>query len=154
MMRRKDKEILDNQLIERILNEAEIIRLSMVDGNEPYLVAMNYVYSAGSLYMHSAKEGRKIEVLKKNCKVAFQTEIGVKIVLKEQSCSCGTRYMSVFGKGTAFLIDEEEEKKQALNAIMVKYTGRLPFDYPVNSLKNTLIIKVQIESITGKKSGY
>lgn len=154
MMRRKDKEILDNQLIERILNEAEIIRLSMVDGNEPYLVAMNYVYSAGFLYMHSAKEGCKIEFLKKNSKVAFQTEIGVKIVLKEQSCSCGTRYMSVFGKGTAFLIDEEEEKKQALNAIMVKYTGRFAFDYPVNSLKNTLIIKVQIESITGKKSGY
>lgn len=154
MMRRKDKEILDNQLIERILNEAEIIRLSMVNGNEPYLVAMNYVYSAGSLYMHSAKEGHKIEVLKKNSKVAFQTEIGVKIVLKEQSCSCGTRYMSVFGKGTAFLIDEEEEKKQALNAIMVKYARRVTFEYPVDSFEKTLIIKVQIDSITGKKSGY
>lgn len=153
-MRRKDKEILDNQLIERILNEADVIRLAMVDGNEPYLVAMNYVYAAGSLYMHSAKEGYKIKVLKKNNKVAFQTEIGMELVIKDENCSCGTRYLSVVGKGTALLVGENEEKKQALNAIMVKYTGRIVFDYPVESFEKTLIIKVEIESITGKRSGY
>lgn len=75
MMRRKDKEILDNQLIERILNEAEVIRLAMINGNEPYLVAMNYVYADGSLYMHSAKEGYKIEVLKKTIKWFFKQRL-------------------------------------------------------------------------------
>lgn len=38
-MRRKDKEITDKQLIEKILNEAEVIRVALVDNGEPYLVA-------------------------------------------------------------------------------------------------------------------
>lgn len=153
-MRRKDKEIIDCHLIERILAEAHIIRLAMVDEDEPYLVAMNYAYIDGYLYMHSAKEGSKIEILKKNNKVAFQTEIGVELILEEENCSCGTRYMSVFGRGRAFFIDEGKEKIQALDAIMTKYAKRVAFEYPTEVFDITVVIKVEIESITGKKSGY
>lgn len=78
----------------------------------------------------------------------------MELVIKEENCSCSTRYLSVVGKGTAFLVCENEEKKQALNAIMVKYTGRIVFDYPVEHFEKTLIIKVEIESMTGKRSGY
>jgi nitroimidazol reductase NimA-like FMN-containing flavoprotein (pyridoxamine 5'-phosphate oxidase superfamily) len=153
-MRRKDKEIIDCHLIERILTEAHIIRLAMVDEDEPYLVAMNYAYIDGHLYMHSAKEGKKIEILKKSNKVAFQTEIGVELVLNEENCSCGTRYLSVFGRGKAFFIDENQEKKQALDAIMTKYARKVAFEYPAEVFDRTLVIKVEIEFMTGKKSGY
>jgi uncharacterized protein len=153
-MRRKDKEIIDYHLIERILAEADIIRLAMVDEDEPYLVAMNYAYIDGRLYMHSAKEGNKIEILKKNNKVAFQTEIGVELALKEENCSCGTRYLSVFGKGNAFFIDENIEKTSAMDAIMTKYAKKVAFEYPTEVFDRTLVIKVEIESMTGKKSDY
>lgn len=153
-MRRKDKEITDKQMIEKILNEAEVIRLAMVDEGDPYLVAMNFAYADGFIYMHSAKEGRKIDVLKKNNKVAFQADTGVELLLKEEACSCGTRYMSIFGTGRTFLIDEKEEKSKALDAIMTKHTGRVGFEYPEKVFEKTLIIKVEIESMTGKKSGY
>ncbi len=153
-MRRTDKEIIDYHLIERILAEAHIIRLAMVDEDEPYLVAVNYVYIDGHLYVHSAKEGKKIEILKKNNKVAFQTEIGVELVLNEENCSCGTRYLNVFGRGKAFFVDESKEKKQALDAIMTKYAKKIAFKCPAEVFNRTLVIKVEIESMTGKKSGY
>ncbi|NJD04112.1 MAG: hypothetical protein FIA99_16290 [Ruminiclostridium sp.] len=82
-MRRKYKEITDKQLINDILSKAEIIRLAMIDNGNPYLVAMNYAYIDGCLYMHSAKEGRKIDILSKNNKVAFQTDTGVELVLNK-----------------------------------------------------------------------
>lgn len=153
-MRRKDKEITDKEQIDKILSEAEVIRLAMVDAGEPYLVAMNFAYVDGYLYMHSAKEGRKIDILKKNNKVAFQTDMDVKLVLREEACSCTTRYMSVFGTGRAILIDEKEEKAKVLDALMAKHTGRVGLQYPEKVLEKTLAIKVEIESMTGKKSGY
>ena len=112
-MRRADKEITDKTLIGKILTEAEVIRLAMVDEGEPYLVAMNYAYVDGYLYIHSAKEGRKIGILSKNNKVAFQTDKDVKSVLEKEACSCGTKYFSVFGTGRAIFIRDKVENKGA-----------------------------------------
>lgn len=159
-MRRKDKEITDRKIIDEILEKAEVVRVAMVDEGEPYLVALNYAYAEGALYIHSAKEGRKLDVLKKNNKVAFQTDIDVGIVLNEQTDRCTTRYMSVYGTGRAFLLDGRDDKIKALDAIMTKHTSQpghtsqTGFVYPENVLNMTLIIKIEIDSLTGKKSGY
>ena len=153
-MRRSEKEITEKQEIEKILNQSEIIRLAMVDEGEPYLVAMNYVYFDGFLYMHSAKEGRKIDVLKKNNKVAFQTDMDVGLVIMEDTWRCTTRYMSVFGTGKVLLINDKEEKIKVLDAIMTKHKGKVGVEYPEKVLDMMLVIKVEIESMTGKKSGF
>ncbi|MFZ5987913.1 MAG: pyridoxamine 5'-phosphate oxidase family protein [Bacillota bacterium] len=153
-MRRKDKEITDKQVINDILSKAEIIRLAMIDDGTPYLVAMNYAYVDGCLYMHSAMEGRKVNILRKNNSAAFQTDTDVELVLKEEACSCGTKYLSVFGTGRASFIEDKEEKIKALDLMMTKHTGKAGFEYPEKMLEKTLVIKVEIESVTGKKSGY
>ncbi|MHB1484269.1 MAG: pyridoxamine 5'-phosphate oxidase family protein [Saccharofermentanales bacterium] len=153
-MRRSEQEITEKKEIEKILEQSEIIRIAMVDNGTPYLVAMNFAYENGVIYLHSAKEGRKIDVLRKNNNIAFQCEIGVEIIHNEDSCSCNTRYLSVFGNGKVDLIDETNEKTAAMNAIMTKYTKSSGFAYPEAVLGRTLVIKVEIESMTGKKSGY
>ena len=153
-MRRTDKEITDRQSMENVLKEAEIVRLAMIDDGEPYLVAMNFAYADGALYMHSAREGRKIDALKKNNKIAFQTEIDVKILLKTEASNCTTRYTSVFGTGRAFLLEDRAEAIKALDAIMTKHTGRAGSEYPEKVLDMMLVIRVNIETMTGKKSGY
>jgi len=152
-MRRKDKEIVDKATIDKIMNEAEVIRVAMVDEDNPYLVAMNYAFFDGCIYMHSAKEGRKIDILKRKNNVAFQMDTGVELVIKETACSCGAKYMSVFGTGKALFVEDKNEKVTALDAIMTKYTGRKGFEYPEVALEKTLVIKVEVESVTGKKSG-
>lgn len=153
-MRRKDKEITDRQAIEEILEKSDVIRLAMVDDGEPYLVALNHAYAGGCLYVHSAKEGRKVDILKKNNKVAFQADIDVGIVLNEEAARCTTRYQSVFGTGRASLLEDRDSKVKALDAIMSKHAPKMGKVYPDNVLDAMLIIKIEIETMTGKKSGY
>ena len=152
-MRRAEKEITDKLSMLEILNSAELLRVAMVDDGEPYLVVMNHAYSDGCIYLHSAKEGRKIDVLKKNNHVAFQTETNVEIVSGDDASRCSTSFLSVFGTGRALLLEDRAEKIKGLDAIMKKHTGKEGFEYPEKLFDRTLIIKIEIESMTGKKSG-
>ena len=151
-MRRNDREITDPRIIKEILNNAEIVHLAMVDDSQPYLVVMNFAYHENSLYLHSAKEGRKIDVLKKNGNVAFLVETNVKQIIMDDPCKCSTKYESVFGTGYASFIDSDDEKTKALNLLMLKHTGKANFQYSQASLNATLIIKVEITSLTAKKA--
>jgi nitroimidazol reductase NimA-like FMN-containing flavoprotein (pyridoxamine 5'-phosphate oxidase superfamily) len=153
-MRRKDKEITDINIINEILSVAEIIRLAMVDGDEPYVVSMNYVYMDNALFMHSALEGRKIDILKRNSRVAFTVDTDVSIILGDQASACTTRYNSVFGTGRAVFVGKTEDKIKVLNAIMDKHGGNGEYHYPEAVLNMTGIIRVDIDFLSGKKSGF
>ena len=59
-MRRKDREITDRAEIEAILNEAMVCRIGLADDGEPYVVPVSFGYEDGSVYIHSAPEGKKI----------------------------------------------------------------------------------------------
>ncbi len=76
-MRRKDKEITDKRGIEEILRKALVCRVAMCNGESPYCVPMNFCYMNGSLYLHSAKEGKKLEILRRNNRVCFEVDVDV-----------------------------------------------------------------------------
>ncbi len=153
-MRRKDKEITDKTLMEDILNRSELVRLAMVDGGEPYVVTLNYVYKDNALYIHSAPEGRKIDILRRNNRVAFTVDTDVSLYLGKEACDCTTHYKSVFGTGEAFFVEGLEEKAHALDWLMVKHGGQGNNAYPESLLGRTAILRIAIESLTGKKSGF
>ncbi len=153
-MRRKDKEIIDRNVIDKILDEAQILRIAMVDGAEPYLVAMNYVYMDGALYMHSAQQGRKIDILRRNNSVAFQTETAVELYTGEDVCDYSMKYLSVSGLGRASFINDNKVKTEVLNGITQKHAGKSGYEFPEVMLEMTLVIKIEIDSIAGKKSKY
>ncbi len=155
-MRRSDKEITDKHQIAEILQKAEVIRVAMVDDGEPYIVAMNFAYSGpdNCIYLHSAAAGRKIDILEKNNRVAFQTEIDAETVLREVACDSTARYRSVCGTGRICFVRDVEEKRKLLDAIMLKYSGRSGFTYSERAIDGTLGMRLEIDSLTGKKSGY
>ena len=74
-MRRKEKEIKNKNMIESILKEADHCVIALSDNNSPYIVPMNFGYKNQTLYLHSSKEGKKIEILKVNNRVSFGVEI-------------------------------------------------------------------------------
>jgi uncharacterized protein len=154
VMRRSDKEITDPQTIRKILEEAEICRIALADGNEPYLLPMNFGYKDNTIYFHSATEGRKIDILKQNNKVCFQMDIEKELVTSESPCNWGMKYQSVIGFGKAHIIDDPPEKIKALNIIMSKYSHETSFEYSDEAICNVIVIKVEIDNITGKQSGY
>jgi len=159
-MRRSDKEIKDPQILFEVLNQSEVCRIALCDGEKPYLVPMNFAYSENRLYLHSATSGRKIDILKENNNICFQVDIKTQMVRSENPCNWGMKYLSVIGSGKAHLIDDILGKKEALDIIMAKYSlksiesDEQLFEYSENSLNNVLVIEVEIEEITGKTSGY
>lgn len=155
-MRRKDKEIKDMGTIESILKEAQVCRIALCDNDNPYIVPMNFGFKDNCIYIHSARKGRKIDIINKNKNICFEVDIKEKIVKSENACNWGMKYYSVIGSGKAQFIENIEEKRDALDIIMQKYseTDSKLFEYSPSSLEKTALIKIEINEITGKKSGY
>jgi len=152
-MRRYDKEITDSGEIAAIMDKAAVCRIALVDGNCPYIFPVNFVVRNNYLYFHSSPEGRKIDILRKNNRVCFEIDIDTEIVQGDLPCSWGTRYRSVIGFGRASFL-ETTEKQQALNYLMQKYAGLNDFSYKAEALEKVAVLRVSMEKITGKKSGY
>lgn len=150
-MRRQDKVITDYGLIETILKDERICRIALCDWEKPYLVPMVFGYHDGYLYLHSATEGKKIDLLRMNNQICFEVESGVEVIPGEEPSNWRIKYYSVIGFGKAYLIEEPEEKRKALNVIMRKFTKENQ-EYPGEMLRVIEVIKVVIEEMTGKKS--
>ena len=153
-MRRKDKEIKDKKEIELIINKANVCRIALSDNNMPYIVPVNFGYKDNSLYIHSATEGKKIEIIKKNNEICFEIDIAQEILQGKSACHTTMKYYSVIGYGKAYIIDDSEEKIKALNIIIEHYLPEIPHEYSEKFFKKIVIIKVEIDNMTGKKSGY
>lgn len=153
-MRRKDKEIADPALLSAVLREAFVCRIGLADGDWPYVVPVNFVFCDGCLYLHSAGEGRKIEILKRNNRVCFETETGVELVRSERACDFGARYISVIGTGTAWFVTDLAEKGRVFDLFMEKYAGGGSWSYPEAALRAVTVVRVDVETLTGKASGY
>ena len=155
-MRRSDKEIKDKNCIEWILKNAKVCRIALCDNETPYIVPMNFGFKENNLYLHSACEGLKIDMIRKNNRICFETDIKTEIVTADNACSWGMKYYSAIGFGKAHFIEDNSGKEDALNIIMQKYSSKSDksFEYSKSALDKTTLIKVEIESLTGKKSGY
>ena len=151
-MRRRQQEITDPHELESILHEARVCRIGLVDGTVPYLVPVCYGYGNQCLYVHSAREGKKLDIIRKNNNVCFEVDIDVDVVSADDACKWTVKYRSVIGYGKAYLVDDPTEKVTALNSIMEHYSGHDRHDYQEQLVNLAAIIRIEIESMTGKRS--
>jgi hypothetical protein len=151
-MRKKNQEIKDKAVIENILLTAKICRIAMIDEGSPYLLPFNYGYSNNHIYIHSAPEGRKIDVLKKNNQVCFEIEGEVRVVPKENPCSWYTSYQSVVGTGFVYIIEDADGKRKGLDIIMQHHGKPGNHDYPSQQLEKMIILKLNITELNAKQS--
>jgi len=151
-MRRKDKEIKDKDQIVKIVQNAQICHLALADNGQPYVVPLNFGYRDGVVYFHSAREGRKVDMLKANPRVCLAFSNPGDIVRGETSCKWGQQFESVIAFGEARLIEDEAEKRAGLDTVMAHYGGQ-GGSYPENKLKITAVIAVALDEMTGKRSG-
>jgi len=152
-MKRKEKEVLDREEIESIIKKADVCRLGLSVDNNPYIVPLNFGYKEHCLYFHTPKVGKKIDMIKTNNRVCFELDIDHEVVRAENPCDWNMKYRSVIGYGRAFLLEDIDEKRRALDIIVEHYSGRLN-EYDEKLVNRLAIIKIQVESMTGKKSGY
>lgn len=150
-MRRWKQEIGETKEIEKILENALICRIGLADGNSPYVVPVNFTYKDGHLYFHSAKEGKKIEIISRNNAVCFEVDLSYGIEQAAAPCKWNNRYLSVIGFGKAHFLQKPEEKRTALEAIFRHYSDAAP-EFPEDNLENVAVIDIVIASMTGKRS--
>ena len=150
-MRRREREIKDREVIDAIIRRCQVCRLGLSDGEEPYIVPLCFGYDGEALYFHSASEGRKIDILRKNGRVCFEFDIPEGMREAEQGCRWGIKYRSVIGFGTAEMVDDQEGKKKALEIVMAQYSGK-KYVFPEDVVAKTAVIKVVIARVTGKQA--
>ncbi len=80
-------------------------------------------------------------------------DIDHEVIRSATACNWDTKYRSVIGFGRAFFVDDLEEKRIALNVIVERYSGQ-SYEYPEDALNRVAVVKIEVESMTAKKSGY
>lgn len=156
-MRRKEREVTDMEEIEQIFQECKVCRIGIMEEDGPYIVPMNYGYTKEDgkviLYFHGAREGKKMDLLKKNPKVGIELDYKHELVEGKLACQYSYHFASIIGKGTAGIIEDPEEKLKALNIIMKHQTGKDFEEFQKNPKleKAVAIIRVELNEYSCKK---
>lgn len=148
-MRRKDRELLDRADIDRILDEAELLHLGLWDGEEPYLVPVNFVRVGEDLFFHGAPEGRKVDILRARPRLCFSAVAEAQVVAGANACDCTTYYRSATGWGVASFLEDQAEKAAALAALNRKF-GAPEGPLPPKMLAATAVVRIRVDRVTGK----
>jgi nitroimidazol reductase NimA-like FMN-containing flavoprotein (pyridoxamine 5'-phosphate oxidase superfamily) len=150
-MRRKEKEITDGAELRRILAEARVCRLAMVDGDRPYLVPLTFALDGEHLVLHAARAGRKLEVLRRNPAVCFEVEEGVEVAPAAAACGFGMRYRTVIGHGEVEFVEDPAERARLLALFGPRY-GAPDHPVPDAEVKRSCVLRVRVRELTGKRS--
>lgn len=121
------------------------------DDGYPYAVPLSYVYHENRIYFHCAKTGHKIDAITKDSKVSFCV-IDQDMVVPEEYT---TYFRSAIVFGKAHVINNDEEKRRALEKLAERYSpdheqGRLQeID---KSFAHVCVIELNIDYMTGKEA--
>jgi len=152
-MKRQDREMKDYKEIEDIINKSYSCRIAFHDKQFPYIIPMNFGYKNNTFYFHTAKTGKKIELIKQNNNVAIQIDIENSLVLNvEQAEHCTMKFQSVIAYGKASFIEEKNEKNNALNILMNQFVKDKSYNFKNKLIDAVTIFKVVCTEFTGKKN--
>jgi uncharacterized protein len=145
LMRRNEFEVHDPKTIQEVLDGCDYGILSILSNNEPYGVAVNFVYNDGAIYFHGSREGRKAEAIGTKTKSSFlvvQPYAYLPSYFSDTRSACpATHYFaSVHVSGTVTLIEASAHKAKALNALMQKHQSE--GGYEIISPENPIYTKM------------
>lgn len=152
-MRRSDREVTDFQELVAIMEKCDVCRVAFHDEEYPYIVPLNFGMRVEgtevTLYFHSAPEGKKLELLERDGRVAFEMDCGHRLALSEEEGMCTMAYESVMGKGRLTLLPEEE-KYEALRLLMEHYRPE-GFAFSKAAIPRTAVMRLTVSELTGKR---
>jgi hypothetical protein len=153
-MRKSNREITKREEIDKIIKKSDVCRIAFAKNNIPYLVPVSFGYDGKSLFIHTAKKGKKIDFIEENNVVCFEFDSDVETITDDKiACNWTTSYRSVIGNGKIIELLEFEEQEIAINQIMLHYSGK-KWEFEKKMLNGAKLWKIEIKEITGKMSGY
>lgn len=154
-MRRKDREVTDKQEFEEILDMCKICHVAMVDNCEPYVVPLSFGYQfieGGllELYFHSALEGKKLDILRKNNRVCFEMSCEGEPLTANTPCNSGYYFASIIGRGKVLFLEDKIERCEALSQMFYHQTGKI-VAFDEKQAASVCIFKILTDDFTGKR---
>lgn len=117
-MRRTDRE-QTKEFAYEVLDKAPYMTLSMIDEEGgPYAIPLSIVRKADTLYFHCAKEGKKNIAIEKCPTVCVSAVSRMKTIQEDFTIA----YKSAIATGSASLVKEKQEKREALQLICQRFT--------------------------------
>ncbi len=151
---RREREVTDLNEIIGILDKCMIVHLGLVDGDEPYVVPLNYGYTMEdgklTIYVHGARTGYKLDLMRANPKVFFEMDCDVVPFEGKSACQYGTSYASVMGRGLAHIVEDVEEKKKALSILMKTQTGK-DFEFTDKLVSVVSVVRIDVLDYSAKR---
>lgn len=152
-MTKRELQITDQAQILRILDAAKVLHLGLCVDNEPYVVPMNYGYTMEDgnlvLYLHSALQGKKLDMMRTNPRVFFEMDCDQVPFESEKPCQYGLAYSSVMGRGTATIVEDASEKMKAMTALMKAQTGK-DFEFNEKLVSIVAVVRIDVAEYTAK----
>lgn len=156
-MRRREREVLDLNEIRTIIEDCKVCRLGFSEKGEVYIVPVNFGYELKekklTLYVHCAKEGRKMDLVKKNSRVGVEMDCHHELAEGELACQYSYYYASLIGNGNVRILEDAKEKKKALGRIMEHQTGKTEEELAMNPklVEAAAVLEIDLHTYTCKK---
>ena len=152
-MRRKDREVTELTKIREILEKCKVCRIAIRDSEGLYIVPMSFGWELCggnlTLFLHSAKEGRKVNSFRKGCDAAFETDCDITLKEGGTACQYGCCYASLIGNGRIESVEDDTEKARALGIMMKCQTGR-DFDFTKKETDTVAVFRLKADGFTCK----
>ena len=151
---KRERQVTDPEQIKHILDAGKVLHLGLAVDNEPYVVPMNYGYTMEdgklTLYLHSALQGKKLDMIRENPNVFFEMDCNRVPFEGEMPCQYGLAYSSIMGHGTAVVVEDVEEKKRAMTVLMKTQTEK-DFEFQDRLVSMVAVIRIDVSEYTAKK---
>lgn len=151
-MRRKDR-AQDGEFSRSLIDRCTHGVMALSTGEAaPYCLPLSFVRVGDNLYFHCAREGRKIDLLRRYPQVCV-TFVGMDCPTFAAPSLYTTYFQSAIVTGTASEVTDPGEKTNALRALCQKLTPNdmAGFEAAIEkSLSVTAVWKIHMEEVSGK----
>ena len=153
-MRRAEREVTDRGQLLEIIGRCTCCRVAFSDPEGAYIVPLSFAFVPGQpdrFYFHGAKEGRKASLIAKRPKVGFELDCAYELVAGQSGCKYSCRYQSIVGTGVIGEVQDLEEKKQALAALMRQYEPSRSFAFTDEQAQAVAVDRLDVAAMSGKQ---
>lgn len=153
-MRRKDREVINNEEIHDILSRCDTIRIGMHGNEYPYIIPVSFgmeiIEDKPVIYFHCTKHGLKTDLLKVNPYVCIEGDIFMKV--EKTANGITTRYESIIGFGKSEFVEDPDEIIRGLKLLTQHYGYK---EYPLErcrGLAHVKMCKIRVDTLTGERN--
>ena len=153
-MRRAEREVTDRGQLLEIIGRCTCCCVAFSDPEGAYIVPLSFAFVPGQpdrFYFHGAKEGRKASLIAQKPKVGFELDCAYELVAGQSGCKYSCRYQSIVGTGVIGEVQDLEEKKQALSALMRQYEPSRSFAFTDEQAQAVAVYRLDVAAMTGKQ---